>query len=137
MMTRFRMTAGACLLLVGSGLVACSPGSNTAANTTVNAALAKALADAQKADTFYGVAKGIAEVAELTPLLSTAERSTIDKAIADLDPIDAKLEAAIADSSGDAVAIESLVSTLNDQALTLTNTAAPAIKAVPIVGGGA
>jgi hypothetical protein len=124
-MTSTRLLASAAIALA---LSACSAATSTSLTTSANTTLATAKADVQEAITFYGVAKGIAQVAELAdPTLAP----TIDKAVAVLDPIAATATAALADATADAPTLEALAVSLSGQAQALETTAAPAIKAVP------
>jgi hypothetical protein len=97
--------------------------------TTVT--VATATSDVQSALTLYGVVKGIAQVAEVAnPALAPA----INAAIAALDPLAAQAQAALADATADAAALETLATAIRTQAAALTVQAAPAVKVVPGVG---
>lgn len=96
--------------------------------TTVTTSLTVAQQDAQKAINLYGIAKGIAQVAELAvPALVPV----IGPIIAVTDPLVGQAQTALNDASADATALEALVSQISAQANTLTVQSASVIKVVP------
>lgn len=97
-------------------------------STTVATSLTTAQQDTQNAINLYGVAKGIAQIAELAdPALDPA----ISKGIAIADPIVAKAQLALNDASADATALEALVTQITQQADALTVQSAGVVKVVP------
>lgn len=110
-------------IILALSLAGCSAAQQAQVTTT----LATAQADAQKALQFWGVIKGMALVAEaaqpsLVPVLAPR--------IAAVDLLVAKATNAITLAQGDAVAIEAIVTQITEQAKTVANQAAPAIKVV-------
>lgn len=108
-------------------LAGCVNGTTTAITTATTNALATAQKDAATAVAFYQTAKGIAQVAELAdPSLA----GPINAGIAVLDPLMQTAQAALNAASTDAPALEALATQIQTQAVTLAQTAAPAIKVV-------
>jgi len=108
------------------GLVACSTGSATTTSATTT--LTTAETAVQSAINFYGIAKGIAEVAEVAdPTLA----APIQVAISVLDPLVASAQSALTSATADAPTLISLASQIQSQAAQVETLAAPAIKAVP------
>lgn len=127
------------ILLLAGGLAlgelaACDPARESAVSGQVQAGLAGVPADlaiAQRdlgvAVTAYGVAKGLAEVAEL------AQPSLAQPLIAAelaLDPQVARATALLADAAADAPQLTALATSIIRQVAALTVTAAPAIAVV-------
>ncbi len=114
--------AGACLF----GLSACADTAITP--TTVTTSLTTAQQDLQKALNLYGIAKGIAQIAEMA---DPALEPVLAPAIAVTDPLVAKAQVALNDASADATALEALVAQISSQANALTVQSAAVIKVVP------
>ncbi len=114
--------AGACLF----GLSACAGTAITP--TTVTTSLTTAQQDLQKALNLYGIAKGIAQIAEMA---DPALAPVLAPAIAATDPLVARAQVALNDASADATALEALVAQISQQANTLTVQSAAVIKVVP------
>lgn len=97
---------------------------------TQAAAIAQAQTLLTDAVNFYGVAKGIAQVAAVAdPTLA----GPIGLAIAALDPLVAQASSVISKTTADVVAINNLAAQIQAQAAQLATAAAPAIKAVSSV----
>lgn len=112
------------LLGLGLALAGCAASTVTATTATVS----KAQADLQLAINFYGVARGIANVAVAAqPSLAVV----VLPVVARVDPLVAKAQTALYEASLDATAIEALAATINAQATALTVKAAPAVVVVP------
>ncbi|HEY0182644.1 MAG TPA: hypothetical protein VGC09_07525 [Rhodopila sp.] len=114
--------AGACLF----GLSACDGTAITP--TTVTTSLTTAQQDLQKALNLYGIAKGIAQIAEMA---DPALVPVLAPAIAAMDPLVARAQVALNDASADATALEALVAQISQQANALTVQSAAVIKVVP------
>ncbi len=109
------------LIAVLAGCAAAQTGTTTA--TTLSAAQS-VLAEAMY---FYGIAKGIAQVAvQADPALG----STITPTLTALDALFATAQAALADAQTTAPTIEALATQLKSQSTSLVATAAPAVKVV-------
>ena len=94
----------------------------------VDVTLTQAQQAAQKAIDLYGVAKGIAMVAEIAdPSLAPA----ISAGISFTDPLVAKAQIALNDASADAASLMLLVQQISDKANSLTVESASVIKVVP------
>ena len=121
-------TAGAILLVLS--LNACSPAQSQNAQNVINtisADLPTATSAAQSAITYYPIAKGfILSAAAIDPSLAP----TIMAGLAKLDPIVAKVGAAIAAGSADAPALITMATTINQQIATLSGVAAPVVQVV-------
>jgi len=94
------------------------------ANTTIS----KAQSDVQEAIALYGIAKGIAQAAELaqpsiTPIVTAATAA--------LDPLVAQAQAALNAATTDANALEALAAAIKSQTNTLTVQAAPSVIVSP------
>jgi UDP-N-acetyl-D-mannosaminuronate dehydrogenase len=106
-----------------------SVATNTAsATTTLNANLAKAQAQLATVATIYGIAKGIATVAEqaqpsLTPI--------VNQAIAIGDPLMAKAQLVLADTATDVDTVNQMVTQLQAQANALQANTAQVVTVVP------
>lgn len=97
---------------------------------TQAAAIAQAQTVLTDAVQFYGVAKGIAEVAAVAdPTLA----GPIGLAIAALDPLVSQASTIVANATADVAAINNLAAQIQAQAAQLATAAAPAIKAVSSV----
>ncbi len=108
-------------------LAGCTAAQTATIQTSVSTALATAQKDASTAVAFYQTAKGIAQVAELAdPTLA----GPINAAISVLDPLMATAQAALSTATTDAPTLEALATQIQTQAVTLAQTAAPAIKVV-------
>jgi hypothetical protein len=107
-----------------AGLSGCAANSATTASAPV---IATASADVTKAVAFYETAKGIALVAEVA---QPSLKPTVDAAIAKLDPIAAAIQTAAPGAAGLATSAAALV----DQAVSLEQSTAVAVKAVPAAG---
>ena len=105
-------------------LVACTPANTATATADVTAAQTAI----QTAITGYGVVKGIAQVAAMA---DPALAAPIAVAIAALDPLVAKAQAALNAASTDAPTLIALAAQITAQAQALQVMAAPAIKVVP------
>jgi hypothetical protein len=118
---------GAYVLGIAVAVSACT-GTSAVPYTTSVASLTALRADVQNAIRLYGIAKGIAEVAELAqPDLAPA----INAAIAVADPLAVKVQIALDGASVDAIALEAMISQIVGQANSLTVQSAAVIKVVP------
>ena len=112
-----RYIAIATIAAAAIAVTGCAAPQQQAASTKVNTTLAQAAADLQAAQTLWGIAAGLAEVAgkplppQIGSLLSAAQ-------------------SAVASGSTDAQAIEALAAQITAQANAVTVQAAPAITAV-------
>jgi hypothetical protein len=112
-----------------AGMLAALAGCSTATKVeaTIASDLPKAQQSARIAVNLWGIAKGIALVAEvaqpaLVPVLAPA--------IAIGDPLAAAATLALNDTTADAGAVSSLAAQITTQANAITATAAPAVKVV-------
>lgn len=126
--------AAVLLLCFGLGLSGCASFPSTAnvvAATT--ATVSQAQQDVQTAINLYGVAKGLAGVAEPALALSGQPEAAaaIASAVAAVDPIVQQAQTALNDATTDANALEDLAKQIEAQANALTLKAAPSIAAVP------
>jgi len=115
------------IVFVGLMLAGCQTSQTASTAATVTSALTTAQAAVNQAVTFYGVAKGIAQVAEAADPTLAAPIST---AIAVLDPLVVTAQAALQVATTDAPTLEALAAQIQSQAQALETTAAPAIKVV-------
>lgn len=98
----------------------------------VNAAAQQTISNAQqalqKALTFYGIAKGVAEIgATADPTIAPA----VGTILAITDPVVAKAQTVLNDATVDANAIMALVAQIQAQAQSLTTLGAPSVLVVP------
>jgi hypothetical protein len=108
-------------------VTACTPAQQASTASAVTTSLSTAQADLDKAKLVYGIAKGMAPIAEAAGLPASTVTAITTKA----DAAFATAQAALTAGTTDATAIAALVKTFSDQATALTVTAAPFIKAVP------
>jgi hypothetical protein len=102
----------------------------TAATTAASTTVSKAQVDLQDAINAYGIALGIAQVAELAePGITPA----VAAVTATAGPTVASAQAILNAGTSDANAIEALVTTIQAQAQTLTLKGAPVVTVVPNV----
>lgn len=127
MMDIFRLplygALGGALCLGGCGSVPVQAVSQAAQQTISNAQQ-----DLQKALTFYGIAKGLAEIgATANPAIAPV----VGTVLAITDPVVAKAQTVLNDAVVDVNAIEALVTQIQAQAVVLTNAGAPSVLVVP------
>ncbi len=121
------------LLLLGTGaaLSACTPAQQTQASVVlgkVQMTAAQAQAYAQDAIKLWGIAKGIAQVAEVAdPKLA----AIVDPVIAFTDPKVAQAQAALTAADADVPVLLALAGSIKDQANAVTLACAPSITATP------
>ena len=117
-----------CTAAMLAGCTAAQQAKVTMAVATANSDFSTGAKSVQTAINLWGLAKGIAQVAEvaepaLTPVLSVA--------IAAADPVVAKAQVALNDATTDVATLQALATTITQQANAITATAAPVIKVVP------
>ena len=117
-----------CTAAMLAGCTAAQQAKVTMAVATANSDFSTGAKSVQTAINLWGIAKGIAQVAEvaepaLTPVLSVA--------IAAADPVVAKAQVALNDATTDVATLQALATTITQQANAITATAAPVIKVVP------
>jgi hypothetical protein len=122
-------------LLTSAGVLsACSNTQAVATQQLVFANAQTVLTGANNAIADYGIAKGIAQIAELG--LTVAGQSTASAAIASLvtqaDATVGKLQTAVSAASIDLVSIQTLVAQINAQVQALRLQAAPAVQVAPM-----
>ena len=111
-------------------LVACTTAQTASVNAAVTNSLAAAQAFLAQAVQFYGIAKGIALVAEVAaPQLAPV----ITAAIAVLDPLVAEATPLITAAAADATNVQNLATQIHVQAAALQVATANVIKVVPSV----
>jgi hypothetical protein len=113
-----------------AALTGCAGTLPSVANATAaaSATVSTAQTDLQDAINAYGIAKGIAQVAELVqPELSPV----VAAAAAVADPLVAQAQTILNAGTSDANAIEALVTTIKAQAQTLTLSGAPSVTVIP------
>jgi hypothetical protein len=114
-----------------AALVGCSAQSATttaSVTTAVTTAAATVSADLASAVNFYGIAKGIALVA--LNFVAPGSAAIINGIISAVDALIPVAQQTIAAGVTDVTAAANLVTSINKQAIALTNAAAPAVKVV-------
>jgi hypothetical protein len=116
------------ILALSAALTGCAGTSALTATQTSLTDAQTVLTAANTALNSYGIAKGIAEVAEVA---DPALAPILGSAIATADPLVSQLQAAVSAAQIDTAAVQALVAQISAQATTITTTAAPVIKVVP------
>jgi hypothetical protein len=122
------------ILALSAALTGCAGTSALTATQTSLTDAQTVLTAANTALNSYGIAKGIAEVAEVA---DPALAPILGNAIATADPLVSQLQAAVSAAQIDTAAVQALVAQISAQATTITTTAAPVIKVVPAVAAAA